>query len=652
MRILGIYIYKETHILVRKNLEPDHWFPFVRSFKKPIKNEREYQSYSRKIESNSDVYQVFKNLPRKINICCICGMNGSGKSTLLDILYRILNNFSFELMKHQISIPCGLTMAKGLYADLYFEVENQKGDLEPAFISCIGERTLFYHNFKNGVWNEVDLAKNDIDKVRTILSSFFYTIVTNYSVYSLNKKDYEPDTLSESYGDDINGEWLDRLFNKNDGYFTPIEVSPYRKFGIFDVEREKKLAFQRLTALTLFFYSKGQRFIDGYEAQKLRYKYNQQYISNAQQKLYRAFEDEGFERDDVDKMIKAFWRKWQERYGLMIQSVCNKVDEHNTILFYLSAKSLRMCHTYPAFREVFNPVLYKKNRIGQRKIEEKADKAIAKMLSSEEQSHITMKIRRCIKFVESNLYHFDEKVSEIRCDELCKKRFSSYNEVSEILPPPFFDMELVMSKRRRSGNSAFFISDKSEITFSRMSSGELQFLFSMSHILYHLKNIQSVVSDKYRVKYHHINLVFDEAELYFHPDLQRRFVKMLLESLNKADVDRRSLYSINIIIATHSPFILTDVLGANILYLENGETYKSRIQTFGANLYDLMHESFFFRSSAMGEIAMQTIGDYIDKVNKREATDKRIERIIGDSTILSYIKYKREKNVQNSTGEA
>ena len=54
----------------------------------------------------------------------------------------------------------------------------------------------------------------------------------------------------------------------------------------------------------------------------------------------------------------------------------------------------------------------------------------------------------------------------------------------------------------------------------------------------------------------------------------------------------------------------------------------------------------------MGEIAMQTIGDYIDKVNKGETTDKRIERIIGDSTILSYIKYKRQKNVQNSTREA
>ncbi len=648
MRLIGIYIHKETHPLVRKNLVPDYWYPFIQTFVKPITDERCYRKYSRKSETNPNVYQVFKDLPRQISICCICGMNGSGKSTLLDILYRILNNFSLEIMKKQTVFFNDLVLAEGLYADLYFEVEDKNGKTEPAYISCKEDQTSLFMGFKDGKWNEVLFPMDKENYVRNILSSFFYTIVTNYSVYSLNKKDYEPDSLSDYCNCGINGEWLDKLFNKNDGYFTPISVAPYRKSGVFDVKREKTLAYQRLITLTLFFYSKGRRFIDGYEAQKLRYKYNPQYKFKIQQELYNKLEQEGLERKKIDLMIKAFRHKWETRYGLLILRVCQTDDERDSVLFYLSAKSLRICLTYPTFRNIFNPHEVGNMKISSQQIEELADKTITKILSTDEQSHITTKIRRCIKFIESGLYRMASEVSEISCDVLCKNRFSSYIEASETLPPPFFEMELVLSKRRRSSNSAYFISDKSEITFSRMSSGELQFLFCMSNILYHLKNIQSVVNDKYRVKYHHINLIFDEAELYSHPDLQRRFVKMLLESLNNADVDRRSIYSINIIIATHSPFILSDVQGGNILYLDNGAPSFRHLQTFGANLYDLMKDSFFFRTSAMGEIAEQTIGKLVQQVNRGENTDKSIERIIGDSAILGYLKYRRRQNVQDS----
>lgn len=61
-----------------------------------------------------------------------------------------------------------------------------------------------------------------------------------------------------------------------------------------------------------------------------------------------------------------------------------------------------------------------------------------------------------------------------------------------------------------------------------MSSGERQMLYSLSYVLYHIKNIQSVKEDENRVGYHNICLIFDEVELYYHPDYQRRFLGMLL----------------------------------------------------------------------------------------------------------------------------
>lgn len=650
MRILGIYIRKETAPMVRKNLEPNKWYPFVQVFPKPIVDRRTYKVRKRRFEPNLAVYQVYKDLPRQINICSICGMNGAGKSTLLDIMYRILNNFSFELMKHQKEMPFGLSIANGVYADLYFETEDQKGEIAPGCISCRGDKTRYFFDFRGNEWEEVPLNATKLDTVEEILSTFFYTIVTNYSVYSLNKKDYEPSPLSDKNIEGIDGEWLQGLFHKNDGYFSPIAISPFRKDGVFDIAREKKLAYQRLTALTLYFHSKGRRFIDGYEAYTLRYKYNPNYKENAISKLYEEFGDDGFEMDDVDAMLSAFQTCWDNRYHQLLQYIGTKREHGETILYYLSAKSLRICRIYPAFRYIFNPYNYR-GKVETADMYESINNVIDKMLSVEERTHITQKLRRCVNFIEGNIYRISENVSEVMCDTLCEKRFNSYDEASIMLPPPFFDMELVLKKTRRSGKSAYHISEEPEITFSRMSSGELQFLFCISHILYHLKNIQSVTSDKYRVKYHHINLVFDEAELYFHPDYQRRFIKMLLDSLNKADVDRRSIFSVNIIIATHSPFILSDIQVGNILYLENGKPTKRKIQTFGANLYDLMRDSFFFHSSAMGEIALETIGDFVQKVNNGQQTDNRIEKIIGDSAIMSYVKYRRSKNVQDSNSE-
>lgn len=54
----------------------------------------------------------------------------------------------------------------------------------------------------------------------------------------------------------------------------------------------------------------------------------------------------------------------------------------------------------------------------------------------------------------------------------------------------------------------------------------------------------------------------------------------------------------------------------------------------------------------MGEIAEQTIGDIVQKVNHGEATDDNVERIIGDSAIRSYLDYRRKYNVQDTEDEA
>ena len=160
----------------------------------------------------------------------------------------------------------------------------------------------------------------------------------------------------------------------------------------------------------------------------------------------------------------------------------------------------------------------------------------------------------------------------------------------------------------------------------------------------YLKNIESIKPDKERVKYRNICLVFDEIELYFHPDFQRRFIRMLLEALSWCNISNRSIKSIQILLVTHSPFILTDIFTHNTLYLRNGTAVEVEGETFGANYYDLLNSSFFFDASAVGEISTNFIRE-LSTNTKRKQVNNLLE-YVGDQMIKSYIRL-HKPNVQD-----
>jgi hypothetical protein len=236
----------------------------------------------------------------------------------------------------------------------------------------------------------------------------------------------------------------------------------------------------------------------------------------------------------------------------------------------------------------------------------------------------------------------------------------TYDDVVRILPPPIYNLDVTFEKaRRRAGkwhgdelwDSSVGWGDESRNSFrlSSMSSGERQVLVAISYVLYHIKNLQSVEDSVYRVKYHHVCVVFDEVELYFHPDYQRKFLSMLIESLSWANIDRRKIKSIHIMIATHSPFVLTDVLTERTLYLREGVREKVTSQTFGGNYYDLLDNSFFFRTTAIGEISARATRRWIRK-NDSENQGKlsaEVMSMVGDPFVKRYLQVKHTKKEES-----
>lgn len=309
------------------------------------------------------------------------------------------------------------------------------------------------------------------------------------------------------------------------------------------------------------------------------------------------------------------------------------------VLRYLAYKTLKICTIYSDYAAIYAR--------HEAKPKIKLDAIIHKIVS--ELDHITVKVHQCLHYAAERKYstkftHTD--VDEWFADDI--GHVNSYDEMMRLLPPSFFNTDLDMRKMQTppERRTAFGLGER--FTLGSMSSGERQFLNSISYALYHIKNLEGVTDGENRVHYNHINLVLDEAELYYHPEYQRRYIKMLLETLSWCNFSRERIRSINIIVVTHSPFILSDVVNDNVLYLVNGEPKKQENESFGANYYDLLYNSFFFEKNAIGEIASEVISELIEHP---EQLSEAMTDILGGPIIRGYLINKKRSHVSNRPEE-
>lgn len=281
-----------------------------------------------------------------------------------------------------------------------------------------------------------------------------------------------------------------------------------------------------------------------------------------------------------------------------------------------------------------------------------ADKVIENIVAERQKedgnrNHITLKLSVCLDYMDNVYQHrsyWGTQDSKTLDEIVANKPIRTYNDAVAALPPAFYvtDMKFAEIQGKQeikdsSWGGTFAIEDEEEFSINKMSSGERQMLYSLSYVLYHIKNIQSVREDENRVAYHNICLIFDEAELYFHPDYQRRFLGMLLEAISWCNIDREKIHSIQILIVTHSPFVLTDMLTQNTLYLKDGECEKVEQQTFGANYYDLLNKSFFFKTKAVGDVASSVLTKMIQRSNNGEVVADTELSVVGDELIRNYL---------------
>ena len=148
------------------------------------------------------------------------------------------------------------------------------------------------------------------------------------------------------------------------------------------------------------------------------------------------------------------------------------------------------------------------------------------------------------------------------------------------------------------------------------------------------------------LKNNSVILNIDEGDLYFHPKWQTEF---LYKIVNMAFI----LYQrpVQVILTTHSPFLVSDLPKSNLIFLKKGEPHgmcrivaNSHIEgeTFGGNIGELYLDAFFLEGSLISHFAASKIKPLIQRVNDNQLSkdDTKLIQQIGERLIKNYISRK------------
>lgn len=170
-----------------------------------------------------------------------------------------------------------------------------------------------------------------------------------------------------------------------------------------------------------------------------------------------------------------------------------------------------------------------------------------------------------------------------------------------------------------------------------MSTGErnLLSLFSRIHSLNFnidlINKTRQEENNKKKIK--NLIIMLDEADIGLHPNWQRTMLNQIIKTL---EIIFKNISSTQIIIATHSPFLASDLPLSNLIFLQKNKDGNCSVvknplmdkkQTFASNIHTLFTDSFFMKDGLIGEFAKEKINNIIDDLmsSQQLTVERKIE---------------------------
>jgi len=194
-----------------------------------------------------------------------------------------------------------------------------------------------------------------------------------------------------------------------------------------------------------------------------------------------------------------------------------------------------------------------------------------------------------------------------------KNTGSLEDNLSYLVPVPSRDklvFQIEKLKFRKSG-------EEEPIKYKNLSDGEHQLMHTLGSIM--LLNLSGSL------------LLFDEPETHFNPEWRARLISLINEATKEKKED--SFRKQEIIITSHSPFIVSDCRRERVFVFEKGIAKNPKIKTFGTSV-NIITEEVFGKTESISDLSLEKIKEIkragLETLEQIQAA-KEASRVLGES---------------------
>lgn len=523
-----------------------------------------------KLKTNSSYHKPFNNSIQ--NITCIVGKNGIGKTTFFELLIApLLWRLDGEELIGKLHL-------------LFYDISTDSFLIE-SYINDAHNWKVYLNDMQKIIKkNKFQQNKNNLDKSNTYdLSDNGFSLLpfqTNIIFHSLSPFDRIYSLIKQK---------LTESSNMVQHYYKR-----FKYIGIKQIENDE-ISYEYMTIINLinlFFGKNSEKMINeiGYKFKNIKIEFNNDFFNfNIQIPTIENLDLDIF-NDIKEKYDDLVW------FFIFTETINDFDDKffNNLLLKNLNISTKK---TFEKFI-IFIQSTYKDIDIIS------AIKEFTKdiQLYIDNQFLFNSKQYRFLKGLIKNKSNYETLKSLENDDEL--KKIVENEQLHELL-------QYIKSLTAK-GIVNFNINlekNEKEINYFKLSSGEKTLLSYFANIVGRINELYQIqAQDKtYNSVQNKLFLILiDEVELHLHPEWQRNFIKYVEDFFNY----KEHLVRLQFVIATHSPFVVSDIYDQNIIYLGNKD---KETKTFGGNIFDIFKDDFYVSNTigAFSESIIKELSEFL-----------------------------------------